>query len=66
MGECENTSALQPQGPPGGEMPGEEAAPIHIISTTAGVVTFCVLRKVLSLPVSRVSPVMARSRTQYT
>jgi hypothetical protein len=35
-------------------MPVKEAAAIRIISTTAGVVTFWVLRKRLSLPASRV------------
>jgi len=40
--------------PPGGEMPVRETAAIRIISTTAGVVTFWVLRKMLSLPASRV------------
>jgi len=35
-------------------MPVRETAAIRIISTTAGVVTFCVLRKMLSLPVSHV------------
>jgi hypothetical protein len=35
-------------------MPVRKTAAIHIISTTAGVVTFWVLRKMLSLPVSRV------------
>ena len=40
--------------PPGGETPVRETAAIRIISTTAGVVTFWVLRKMLSLPASRV------------
>jgi len=35
-------------------MPVRETAAIRIISTTAGVVTFWVLRKMLSLPASRV------------
>ena len=35
-------------------MPVRATAAIRIISTTAGVVTFCVLRKMLSLPASRV------------
>ena len=33
-------------------MPVRETAAIRIISTTAGVVTFCILRKMLSLPAS--------------
>ena len=36
-------------------MPVRETAAIRIISTTAGVVTFWTLRKMLSLPASRVS-----------
>ena len=35
-------------------MPVKETAAIRIISTTAGVVTFCILRKMWSLPASRV------------
>ena len=35
-------------------MPVRETAAICIISTTVGVVTFCVLRKMLSLPTSHV------------
>jgi hypothetical protein len=35
-------------------MPVRETAAIRIISTTAGVVTFYVLRKMLSLSVSRI------------
>jgi hypothetical protein len=35
-------------------MPVTEAAAIRIISTIAGMVTCCVLRKMLSLPASRV------------
>jgi hypothetical protein len=35
-------------------MPVKAAAAIRIISTTAGVATFCVLRKIVSLRMSRV------------
>ena len=35
-------------------MPVRETAAIRIVCTTAGVVTFWVLRKILSLPASRV------------
>jgi hypothetical protein len=35
-------------------MPVKEAGAIRILSATAGVVTFCVLRKSLSLCISRV------------
>ena len=47
-------------------MPVRETAAICIISTTAGVVTFWVLRKRLSLPTSRVIHVTTRARAQYT
>lgn len=46
-------------------MPVRATAAIRIISTTAGVVTFCVLRKMLSLPVSRVIHDDEDTRTVY-
>jgi hypothetical protein len=47
-------------------MPVRETATIRIISTTAGVVTFCVLRKVLSLPTSHVRHDDEDACTVYT
>jgi hypothetical protein len=47
-------------------MPVKEVAAIRIFSTTARVVTFCVLRKSLPLHMSRVIHVTARARAQYT
>ena len=46
-------------------MPVRATAAIRIISTTAGVVTFCVLRKMLSLPASRVIMDDAEACTVY-
>ena len=46
-------------------MPVRETAAIRIISTTAGVVTFWVLRKILSLPASRVIRDAADACTVY-
>ena len=46
-------------------MPVRATAAIRIISTTAGVVTFCVLRKVLSLPTSHVRRDDADACTVY-
>ena len=54
MGECKNSMLYSRRKPPGGEIPGRETAAICIISTIAGVVTFCILRKMLSLPAPRV------------
>jgi hypothetical protein len=47
-------------------MPVRETAAIRIISTTAGVVTFWVLRKMLSLPTSHVRRDDEDAGTVYT
>jgi hypothetical protein len=46
-------------------MPLKETAAIRIVCTTAGVVTFWVLRKVLSLPALRAVPDDADACTVY-
>jgi hypothetical protein len=51
--------------PPGGDMPVGATAAIRIISTAAGVVTFWVLHKMLSLPLSRVIHDDENARTVY-
>jgi len=47
-------------------MPVSEIAAIRIISTTAGAVTFCILRKMLSLPTSHVRRDDEDADTVYT